>query len=105
MSTHAPSPSPWPDWFAVHGFGAAEETAFNAARELCASAERLFRTARVFAEARRPIDLSGLQLWIGRLTASALDLDPAYGRRLRPHLEALLIDLDRLQLAIEAGAP
>ena len=104
MITHAPSPSPWPDWFAVHGFGAAEEAAFDAARELCASAQRLFGAVRVFAEAGRPVDLSDLQLRIGRLTASALDLDPQYGRRLRPHLEALLIDLDHLQLAIEAGA-
>jgi hypothetical protein len=104
MSTRAPS-SPWPDWFAVHGFGAAEEAAFQAARELCAAAQRLFGTARAFAEAGRPVELSGLELSIGRLAAASLDLDPEHGRRLRPDLEALLIDLDRLQRAIEAGPP
>lgn len=105
MSTHAPFPSPWPDWLAVHDFGAAEEAAFNAARELCASTQRLLGAARAFAETGRLVDLSGLQLRVGRLTASALDLDPEYGRRMRPHLAAMLIDLDRLQSAIEAGAP
>ena len=68
---------------------------------MAAAAQRLLRTSRAFAEAGRPIDLTGLQLCIGRITASALDLDPDDGRRLRPALEGLLIDLDRLQAALE----
>jgi len=50
-----------------------------------------------------PIDLTGLHLCIGRLTASILDLDPDDGCRLRPALQGLLFDLDRLQATLEAS--
>ncbi|MDR3524339.1 MAG: hypothetical protein P4L66_09550 [Acetobacteraceae bacterium] len=96
------SPPLWPDWFALPGDGvAASEAAFAAAHNLASAAQRLLRTTRAFAEAGRAMDLTSLPLCIGRITASALDLDPQEGRRLRPVLEGLLTDLDRLHAALE----
>jgi len=98
------SPSPWPDWFALPGGSkTASEAAFSAAQNLAEGAQRLLRTSRALASAGRPIDLTGLHLCIGRLTASILDLDPDDGCRLRPALQGLLFDLDRLQATLEAS--
>jgi hypothetical protein len=77
---------------------------FLAACNLALSAERVLNLSRAFAEVGRPIDLSGLDLWIGRLTAAVLDLDVADGRRLRPALLALLASLDRLEAAVRQAA-
>ncbi len=78
---------------------------FLAARKLAFAAERVLRLSRAFAEAGRPIDLTGLNLLIGRLTASALDLDLSEGRRLLPDLATLLDGLDALERTLMAFAP
>ena len=93
------------------GFGAsscgddAEAAPLRAVLDLAAAAERLLGVSRAFAEAGRPVDLTGLQLWIGRLTAGVLDLRPEDGRRLSPVLHSLLASLDLLQGAVIASAP
>ncbi len=83
----------------------AEAASLCAVLELAAAAERLLAVARAFAEAGRPVDLTGLQLWIGRLTAGALDLTVENGRLLCPALDSLLMSLDRLQAAVVAATP
>ncbi len=77
---------------------------FLAARDLAASAERVLSISHALATAGRPVDLVGLNLGIGRLTASILDLDIPDGRRLRPSLIMLLHSLDQLEAAITADA-
>jgi hypothetical protein len=62
------------------------------------------RLARVFAEARRPLDLRGLPDLAGRVCAAALDLPPEQGRALRPRLAALLGEIDALAAACGAAA-
>jgi hypothetical protein len=59
----------------------------------------VLRVARVLAQARRPVDLDGLERVVGPLCAGALDLPPADGRALRPLLVALLAELDALAAA------
>jgi tRNA U34 5-methylaminomethyl-2-thiouridine-forming methyltransferase MnmC len=59
------------------------------------------RLARALVEARRPVDLAGLQDSIGRLCAASLDLPPEQGRALRPQLAAVLGELDALEQAMQ----
>ena len=93
------------DWTQASFARAQPDAAFEAARALAASAERTLNLSHVFAESGRQIDLTGLDLWIGRLTASVLDLDPQDGQRMRPVLECLLAGLDRLEHAVTTRAP
>ena len=58
------------------------------------------RMARALVEARRPVDLAGLQDSIGRLCAASLDLPPEQGRAMRPQLAAVLAELDALEHAM-----
>ncbi|MDE2200122.1 MAG: hypothetical protein KGJ41_13985 [Rhodospirillales bacterium] len=80
----------------------APEAAHDAARGAAALAGQvatLLRVARSLVQARRAIDLTGLDGMVGQLCARALDLPPAQGCALRPLLVALLGDLDALQAA------
>jgi hypothetical protein len=62
------------------------------------------RLARAMLEASRTVDLTGLDDGIGRLCAAALDLPPAEGRQLRPTLEALRCELERLDALLARSA-
>lgn len=77
----------------------------DAVMALAASAQRTLRVARSLAETGRPIDLYGLDRMIGLITAQTLDLEPDDGRKLRPTLIGLLLDLDRLEHAMRGHAP
>ena len=107
----APSPSPAPaepgpqDWTRAFFPPCRNDAAVAAAESLAQSAERMLRLAQALAQTGRRIELSGLEHWVGRLTASALDLDPIDGRRLRPALIGLLDGLDRLEHTITNRAP
>lgn len=64
----------------------------------------LLRIAQALAQARRSIDLAGLDQDIGRLCAAALDLPPAEGRAMRPLLIGVLAELDALSACVAAAA-
>jgi hypothetical protein len=67
------------------------------------SATHLLMLARAFAQARRALDLEGLDTLVGQACAACLDLPPQQGRALRPRLAALLAELDALAAALAAG--
>jgi hypothetical protein len=57
---------------------------------------------RALIEARRHVDLTGLDQMMGLLCAQTLDLPPDQGRSLRPRLIELLHELDELTKALPA---
>jgi hypothetical protein len=67
------------------------------------AAGRTLDVSAALAIAGRTIDLGGLDNWIGRLTASCLDLEPVDGRRIRPILAGLLRRLDKLEQVVTAA--
>jgi hypothetical protein len=72
-------------------------------RDVEAIAEGVAATLRVahgLVEARRRVDLAGLDRMVGLLCARALDLAPEQGRALRPRLMAIDDDLVRLGAAL-----
>lgn len=73
---------------------------FAACSAMAQAVRRTLEVSSALASAGRAIDLASLDNWIGRLTASALDLDPADGRRMRPALAGLLRNLDALEQQI-----
>jgi hypothetical protein len=77
----------------------------NAAMAMAASVARTLRMAASLAGSGRSIDIIGLDNWVGRLAARALDLDPPDARSLRPALLSLLGDLDRLEHAVRTRMP
>jgi len=93
------------DWTRAFFPSQSAATQIDAAeRRLCA-VQRTLQIAQVLAQSDRPVDLSGLEDWVGRLTASVLDLEPIDGRRMRPALIGLLSGLDRLQHTVTSRAP
>ncbi|MCW3475101.1 hypothetical protein [Limobrevibacterium gyesilva] len=72
-----------------------------AARQLADSIAATLRMARALVEARRRVDLDGLNGMIGLLCARALDLPPEQGRSFRARLIALRTDLDDLSVALK----
>jgi hypothetical protein len=64
----------------------------------------MLRMARALVDSRRTVDLSGLQNAIGRLCAATFDLEYEEGRKLRPHLTAVLGELDSLEQAMNIAA-
>lgn len=54
------------------------------------------RVARGLLDAKRQVDLAGLDRMVGPLCAKALDLAPEQGRLLRPRLQTLQQELDVL---------
>lgn len=67
------------------------------------AATHLLMLARALVQARRALDLEGLDTLVGRACAACLDLPPQQGRALRPRLAALLTELDALGDAIARG--
>ncbi len=63
------------------------------------------RLARALVQAKRRVDLTGLEAEAGRLCAACLDLPPEQARALRPHLLAVLGDLDAVEAAMRGAAP
>ncbi len=59
-------------------------------------AEATLRIASALASAGRVLDLAGLDVEIGKLCASLLDLPPDHGRALRPRLIGIAVEMDRL---------
>jgi hypothetical protein len=60
----------------------------------------MLRVGRSLMKTGRVVDLSGLEGSIGLLCAKSLDLPPPLGRAMRPHLAAVLDELDALSLAL-----
>ena len=72
-----------------------------------AASEALVRTLRLagaLVRSRRAVDLAGLEDWVGRLCARALDLPYADGQVLRPRFVAVLVELDALTCALAETA-
>ena len=61
---------------------------------------RVLRLSRELVGSGRVVDLTGLDRAVGLLCAKALDLQPEFGRALRPRLAALLTDLDLMAAAL-----
>ena len=77
----------------------------EAAQAVIAMGDGLARTiciARVLVENGRTIDLAGLDRGVGLLCAKALDLPAEIGRSVRPNLIALIAEVDRLTVALQA---
>ncbi len=73
----------------------------DAVAEMIDGLARTIRMARALADARRPIELAGLDGMVGLLCARLLDLDYAEGRSLRQRL----VVLDRDLAGLEARLP
>lgn len=58
------------------------------------------RIAQALVESDRRVDLSGLDRMVGVLCARMLDLPADQGRLLQPRLVTLLLELDRLAIAL-----
>ena len=67
---------------------------------LMAAVASTLRLARSMVGSGRWVDVEGLDRTIGILCARALDLPPDQGRRVRPNLALLLIELDALSVAM-----
>lgn len=100
LSVAAPPVTGWVEAFFARANPNAE---FEAAGAMAEAVARTLEVSTTLAMAGRTIDLGGLENWIGRLTASSLDLDPADGRRMRPALVGLLRRLDKLEQAMGAA--
>ena len=94
---------PAKDWVELFFARSNPHAEFDAANAMAQSADRTLQVSITLAAAGRAIDLGGLENWIGRLTASVLDLDPDEGRRMRPALMGLLRNLDALEHLVLAG--
>lgn len=104
----APARPPEPDWVAAFFARANPDAEFDACSAMAQSAGQTLEMSLTLARSGRAIDLAGLDNWIGRLTAAALDLEPADGRRMQPTLSGLLRSLDALEREIgpsRASAP
>lgn len=95
-----PARPPERDWVQVFFARANPDAEFDSCSALAQAATRTIQVSLALASAGRAIDLNGLDNLIGRLTASALDLDPAEGRRMHPALAGLLCSLDALERQI-----
>lgn len=72
---------------------------------LAEQVRRTVATARALAGSGRRVDLAGLDQAVGLLCAKTLDLPPNQGRLARPHLAAILAELDLLGTTLRANAP
>ena len=95
--------APAKDWVELFFARSNPHAEFDAANAMAQSAARTLQVSITLAEAGRAIDLGGLENWIGRLTASILDLDLNDGRRMRPALAGLLRNLNALEHIVLAG--
>ena len=78
---------------------------FDAVRELAEDLTNVVGVARTLVESGRLIDLTGLTDQVGLLCATALDLQPDEGRRMRPKLIALSESFEALMRALQKAAP
>ena len=62
---------------------------------------RMLKLSRELVGCGRVVDLTGLDHAIGLVCAKALDLQPDYGRALRPRLAALLRDIELMATALD----
>lgn len=104
VDPNAPAHAPEPEWVKAFFTRANPDAEFDACSVMAQSAAQTLQVSLTLAGAGRTIDLAGLDNWIGRLTAAALDLEPADGRRMRPVLAALLRSLDALEREIARAA-
>jgi len=75
------------------------------ATALCAGARDLhglLRVAQALVREGRAVELAGLEEQVGRLCAGVLDLPTEPGRRLRPDLITLLVELEALAVLVRA---
>ena len=89
--------TPAKDWVELFFVRSNPQAEFDAASSMAQSVGRMLDVSAALLIAGRAIDLGGLDHWVGRLTASTLDLEPADGRRMRPILAGLLRRLDALE--------
>lgn len=80
------------------------ETADPHVRHLLDQLGGMLKLARALVQTRRPLDLDGLAELAGRACAACLDLPPEQGRALRPHLAALLAEVDALAMCCREAA-
>ena len=76
----------------------------HAARALAGGILDTLRLSRALLEARRAVDLAGLEAAVGLLCAKALDVEPAEGQSLTPDLAAVLAELAMLADALAGSA-
>lgn len=95
-------PVDWVDAFFARRDPDAER---KAAETLVQSVDQMVRVANAITQTGRPVNLNGLENCVGRLTASVLDLDPPQGRLLRPALEVLVRNLNKLEHSTRSRAP
>ena len=62
---------------------------------------RLLRLSRQFMGGGRLVDMAGFDRAVGLLCAKSLDLQPEFGRLVRPRLVALLSDIDAMAVTLE----
>lgn len=98
-------PSAEPDWTRLLFARADPDAERRACEAMALSVDHTLHMACALTKSGRPVDLGGLENWIGRLTASALDLEPADGRQIRQILIKLVGRIDRLDHAIRSRAP
>jgi hypothetical protein len=75
------------------------------AARMAEAASGTLRLARTLVEAKRRVDLAGLQEAVGRMCAAVLDLPPEQGRAMHPRLAAVLAELEALERALRVGGP
>lgn len=80
--------------------GADPAAPLRAAEAMADRLGNMLQVARALADAKRSVDISGLDGLIGRFCAQALDLEPEDGRVIRPRLAALLAELNLLERAL-----
>jgi hypothetical protein len=68
------------------------------------SMQGTLQVAAALLHAGRPIELAGLEVEAARICAAVGLLPPGDARPLRPALEALVVDLDRLAAALQPAS-
>lgn len=76
-----------------------------AAEQAAEAVANMLRLARGMVQSGRRVELEGLDQMVGRLCARCLDLPPEEGRALRPHLAALLVEIDALSASFARAQP
>lgn len=80
--------------------GGADRTPLGQTLSLAAGVMSTVRLSRALVQARREVDLTGLDSIVGLLCAKALDLPPEEGRALLLELCAVLEEVELLSAAI-----
>ncbi len=83
---------------------ASDRTPLGRTRSLAAGVLNTLRLSRALVQARRQLDLAGLETIIGILCAKSLDLPPEEGRTLLADLHMVLDEVDGLTRAMAGKA-